>query len=231
MLLPLFERPFYRDWTVLLALLAIGGSTVTSLQSYGPIFQDGSGQNLEAALVDIAFVLVIQAFFFGCVPALIRRKLRQRRLLKGPLSRTPRPDLPFLLFVGLCVLVSVGTTAAVEASKDRSQARGSGLEYFERECRPQGDDTLCISGYSSGSTGLVVIESEWIYQAIQPVEGQSVRAFRWRTTLNCTAGTGEISDLAGYDRTGFLLPLSSALTSEMTQNMQRDQVPQLLEYC
>lgn len=239
-LLPLFEKPFYSDWIIWLAVVAVVASTSNAANSYGPIFKSTPGVDIEPFFWDVTFAVALQTCFFGFIPALIRRKVRERRMRREVTAGNMKPDLHLGVVVGVCLTAALGTIGVVEASKDYTAPLGSALstggreesllDVSERECRPVGQDTMCISGIMTRS-GRIEVESEWRYSVQRTIDGFNVSEFRWTTTLDCGARTGSISGLAAYSSTGYRLPLSPALLSEIAEGMQRDQVPQILDAC
>jgi hypothetical protein len=69
------DTPVQRDWIFWLWLFATAASLISVYNQYSQL---GTTYETVAVLIDIAFALVVQWFFFNWIPRTIRLKMRKR---------------------------------------------------------------------------------------------------------------------------------------------------------
>ena len=70
------DTPVNRDWILWLWLFATAASLISVYNQYS---QSGTTYDIVALLIDIAFSLSVQWFFFNWIPRTIRLKMRKKR--------------------------------------------------------------------------------------------------------------------------------------------------------
>ena len=215
----LFRAPFYKDWTVVLGLVAVGAVAVSTAQEYPP-FWSANSFDRTAALIDHAVGLCFQIGVFCFLPAAVRD-----RKSKWWAAQSHQPLRARWVWL-LAVVAAVGSTVAVGFAD--ASASPSGLP--PRECRPRGADIVCVEWIYADETS-ATFQSEWIYAETRPLEGFNVASFRWFTEFDCATRNARIYDLRGLGQSGQLLPLSATVVSQMQSGLQGNADLSLMPSC
>jgi len=204
----LFKAPFYKDWTVMLGLLAVGAAAVSRAQDYPPLWSADSFDR-SSQLFDIAFGLCVQLGFFCFLPAAIRD-----RKSKWWAAQTHKPLRARWVWL-LGVLVAAGS-AGVGGLTGQS---ATSSELASPECFPQEDGTQCVQVLSDDGRRTAT-QWDYFYTEPQLVEGKSVASFSFRLESDCEQGTAEVVDLRAVGPSGQLVAVSAALLASWSTTLE-----------
>jgi len=204
----LFKAPFYKDWTVVLGLVAVGATAVQVAQDYPPPWSADSFDR-TASLIDLAAVLLIQLGIFCFLPAAIRD-----RKSKWWAAQTHKPLRARWVWL-LGVLVAAGSAGVVGLTGQ--SATSSGLA--SPECSPQEFGTQCVQLLSDDGNRTA---TQWEYFFTEPllVEGKLVASFSFRLESDCAQGTADVVDLRPVGPSGQLVAVSAALLASWITNLE-----------
>lgn len=201
----LFKAPFYKDWTVVLGLVAVGATAVQIARDYPPPWSADSFDR-NASLIDLGAALLIQLGIFCFLPAAIRD-----RKSKWWAAQTHEPlRARWVWLLGLLVVIG---SAGVVGLTGRSAAP---KELASPECSPQGAGTQCMQLLSDDGRR-TALQIEYFYTEPLLVEGRRVASFSFRLESDCEQGAADVVDLRLLGPSGQLVaPSAAALASWIT---------------
>lgn len=218
--LPLFKKPFYSDWTIILGAVAVGVGAWSSASGYPPIWQSTSG-DLVAVSIDVGLGGLFQVIVFSFVPAAIRRRWGKGWAALNP----PREKESRVWMVALVVAVAAVLAAGSSSTQEPSSAAAV------PECRSRDGDLICFTVTSANDDGATVA-AEWIYAVPRSLGSTSISKWTWGMTVSCNTRTGIVYGVAAFDLSGARLALTEATYDQVRSGMQRDQIPALVsDFC
>lgn len=204
----LFKAPFYKDWTVVLGLVAVGATTVQVAQDYPPPWSADSFDR-NASLIDLGAALLIQLGIFCFLPAAIRD-----RKSKWWAAQTHKPLRARWVWL-LGVLVAAGSVGVVGFTGQSATPNG----LASTECLPQENGTQCVQLLSDDGRRTAT-QWEYFYTEPQLVEGKRVASFSFRLESDCEQGTADVVDLRFLGPSGQLVAPSAAALVSWTANLE-----------
>ena len=209
----LFKAPFYKDWTVVLGLVAVGATAVQVAQDYPPPWSADSFDR-TASLIDLAAAVLIQLGIFCFLPAAIRD-----RKSKWWAAQTHKPLRARWVWL-LGVLVAAGSAGVVGLTGQSATSTG----LASSECFPQENGTQCVQVLSDDGRR-TALQVEYFYDQPQIVEGNIVASFSFRLESDCEQGTAEVVDLRPVGPSGQLVAVSAALLASWTTTLEATFAP------
>lgn len=212
-LLPLFKKPFYYDWTVVLGAFVVGIGAWNSAIGYPPLWTSTPVDLADSAL-NIGIQAVINVCLFTYVPAAIRRRWTRGWAASNP----PREKDSRVWMVAFIVVVSAVLAAGTVSAQESSSPLG------ERQCTPNGGDLICFT-LISATDNAATLAGEWIYGAPRSLGSTSISKWTWRMSLSCSTRSGTLHGVAALNPSGGRLALTNGDYERVRNGMQRDQVP------
>ena len=215
----LFKEDFVKDWIFVLSMLAVAAVTYSTAHDYGDYRYYRSGDWIAVA-IDVLLAALINLFVFGIGPAMFRRSRNRKK--SGDLSEE---TLSMSKYLGIAFAAAL-IASAVGIFSSNDNFPGVPVGATQSECRPKGNDEMCIEVTSEGNKKLSFFTT-WKYSTEKVISGQSVSKITWEAKIDCNDETGMVVDLNAFDSAGSSVEIGEART-QMIDGINESEVQPLI---
>lgn len=212
--LPLFRKPFFKDWTVVLGLLTVASGAASNVGTSGDVFKF-KGTDWLAFAIELAVVTGVQGTIFAVLPALVRRRLTRRRIN----TSTNHEIFPIASFWSLAFALAI--TSALLVSFAQRNDLNSSIGRSDRTCRQEVEGTKCVRVTYLGNEELS-IQINWKYLEKGEFFGEYISEATYTYRILCNEKTGYVSDLNAFSSPGQSVSINEAERSQVATLLQNE---------
>lgn len=212
--LPLFRKPFYKDWTVILGLLTVASGAASNVGTSGDVLRFKL-YDWIAFVINLAFITGVQGTVFGVIPALIRRRLKRRRMT----TENEYEVFPKRFFWGMAFIIAFTSAFLVSLAQRNDDSSFIGLS--DRTCEQEIEGTKCVRFTYLGNEELS-IQINWKYLEMREFSGEFISEVTYTYRILCKEKTGYVSDLNAFSSPGQAIVINEAERSQVTMGIQNE---------